>query len=276
MSLDDWIAPFAPAPIRYLRQPFDAPLAILFSSGTTGKPKCIVHRAGGLLLPAQEGAGAALRRASGRPAVLLHHLRLDDVELVAERPRQRCDAGDVRRQSGLPGAGAARRFDRCRRDRPSSARRRNISTAAARRVSCRATRIGSPGSGPSCPPVRRCCRRVSTTSMRLGNRTCISTRSRAAPISVRVSLVCVPVLPVRRGELQGAMLGMDIATFDGAGPSGRWRCRRTGVARPAPLDAARLLGAMRQTRNTARLISSASRACGRMATSPSTAPPAAM
>jgi len=49
-TLEDWIAPYAPQPIAYHRQAFDAPLAILFSSGTTGKPKCIVHSAGGLLL----------------------------------------------------------------------------------------------------------------------------------------------------------------------------------------------------------------------------------
>jgi acetoacetyl-CoA synthetase len=30
--------------------PFDAPMYVLYSSGTTGVPKCIVHRAGGLLL----------------------------------------------------------------------------------------------------------------------------------------------------------------------------------------------------------------------------------
>ena len=30
--------------------PFDHPLFIVFSSGTTGKPKCIVHGAGGTLL----------------------------------------------------------------------------------------------------------------------------------------------------------------------------------------------------------------------------------
>ena len=32
------------------RLPFSHPLYILFSSGTTGVPKCIVHCAGGILL----------------------------------------------------------------------------------------------------------------------------------------------------------------------------------------------------------------------------------
>ena len=37
-------------PLQFPKFPFDHPLYILFSSGTTGKPKCIVHRAGGVLL----------------------------------------------------------------------------------------------------------------------------------------------------------------------------------------------------------------------------------
>ena len=46
----DFIAPFEAKEVAYTRQPFNSPLYIMYSSGTTGKPKCIVHGVGGTLL----------------------------------------------------------------------------------------------------------------------------------------------------------------------------------------------------------------------------------
>jgi acetoacetyl-CoA synthetase len=47
---DDWLADSGGRATRYERFPFAHPLYILYSSGTTGVPKCIVHGAGGTLL----------------------------------------------------------------------------------------------------------------------------------------------------------------------------------------------------------------------------------
>ncbi|PMG37108.1 acetoacetate--CoA ligase [Vibrio splendidus] len=50
VSIQSWhniINHYQPKPLRFVRIGFNEPLFVLYSSGTTGKPKCIVHSVGG-------------------------------------------------------------------------------------------------------------------------------------------------------------------------------------------------------------------------------------
>ncbi|WP_157018552.1 acetoacetate--CoA ligase [Mesorhizobium xinjiangense] len=49
-ALEEAIAPYEATELSFERLPFSHPVYILFSSGTTGIPKCIVHSAGGTLI----------------------------------------------------------------------------------------------------------------------------------------------------------------------------------------------------------------------------------
>jgi acetoacetyl-CoA synthetase len=49
-SFAKWIAPHLGAPLTFTRLPFNHPGFVLFSSGTTGAPKCIIHSGAGVLI----------------------------------------------------------------------------------------------------------------------------------------------------------------------------------------------------------------------------------
>ena len=167
--------------------------------------------------PAQASVRAptALRSQAGRPAVLVHHLWLDDVELAGERPGLRGDDRPVRRQPGPPllEAVASRRRDT---HHPLRGESRFLAANAQAGVVPKevAERLRSVGSAR---PVPRFTPTSSTGSIAMSPPTCNSPRSAAVPTSSVALRSVSRHCRCARGELQARALGMAVEAWNEPG-----------------------------------------------------------
>ena len=222
-----------------------------------GVPKCIVHGAGGTLLQHLKEHLLHCDVKPRRPPVLLHHLRLDDVELARLGPRRRRDAAALRRLAVPSRRQRAVRLRRARAGitrlrhlgqvhrraapRPGSSRRKTHELATRARDRSRPARRSSPES----------------FDYVYGNdqaRRCSSPRSRAAPTSSPAS--CSAIRPCRCGAARSRRrgLGMAVEVFDDDGRPVARREGRAGLHGAVPVDAGRLLERPRRQQVPRRLL----------------------
>ena len=99
---------------KFERFPFNHPLYILYSSGTTGVPKCIVHGAGGTLIQHLKEHQLHCDIETRRSRLLLHDLRLDDVELAGDGAGVGSDDPALRRRRRSTRTGTCSSISRTR------------------------------------------------------------------------------------------------------------------------------------------------------------------
>ena len=139
-----------------------------------------------------EGADAAHQPHPQRHHLLLHHLRLDDVELADQLARRGCDAGALRRQPLPPrsrrpvGNGPGGKDHGVRHQRRLHRRPHELRGQAGEGIRPRRR------CGRSSPPARRCPWRASSSSTSTSKRTCSWPPSPAARTSTAASPWATP------------------------------------------------------------------------------------
>ncbi len=274
VAYDAWLAPHRGAPVPATRFGFDQPGFVLYSSGTTGTPKCIVHRAAGVLLKHRTEHSPALRRPPWRRRLLLHDLWVDDVELADE-----CALGR-RHDRALRGQPVPSRPGRAARPRRPSRRH------AVRRVG-EVHRQPAQGRGAATRHPR-----PRDGADHLLDRVAAVTRGLRLRLR-RAEVRCAPGVDLRRNRSVRLLRrrrphptglarrdpgarprdgGGRVRRRRNAAPGRPWRAR---LHPPVPLDATRVLGGQPTAVATAPPTSSASPGCGRTGTSPRGRPTAA-
>ena len=228
----DWLPDEVP-PLRFARLPFDHPLYILYSSGTTGLPKCMVHGAGGTLLQHQKEHvlhcdltpddrlcyytttgwmmwnWQASALATGAAVVLY------DGAPLTPNPRVLWDLVERERVTVF---GTSAKY-LALAEKEGLEPRRTHDLAALRTV----LSTGSPLAGHSYDYVYRCIKPDVHLSNISGGTELISCFA-----------LGVPTEPVWRGEIQARGLGMAVEVFDEAGRPVRGRPGELVCTRPFP------------------------------------------
>jgi len=217
-EFQSWISPYIGTPLDFTPLPFDHPGFVLFSSGTTGKPKCIIHSGAGVMLKAlaeqlyQFEINAAqkvfffttcgwmmwnwLTMALGRGATIV----LFDGAPMFPSPSR---LFDIAEQEKLDFLGLSAKFI-------DSAHKQGLTPASTHDLSSISViaSTGSVLSPESFDYVYQSIKRdVHLASMSGGTDIC------------GCFVAGVPTQPVFRGELQGACLGMATDVFDSHGHS---------------------------------------------------------